>query len=212
MARYTLAIAFFAATMLIGPAAFAERPSIQSSAQSSARSSTTSQSVNRADARFLKDFAQVNAAKVDTGQLAEWKAEDARVKAFATQMVATHSQTIATIAKIAAQTNIVVKAKPSFVQNTKSAILDINVGDYFDTAYMKGMINDAENTIDLLEIEIRDGQDASIKRFALDSLTDVRNKLKMAQDLRTQVSASQEVKRTLWRHGSGGGEKVAASR
>jgi predicted outer membrane protein len=201
MARHTLAIAIATATILIAPTAFAAQSSIQSSAQS----------VNRADARFLKDFAQVNAAKVDTAQLAEWKAEDDRVKTFATQMVATHAQTIAKIAKIAAQTNIIVKAKPSFIQNTKSAILDISVGDSFDTAYMKGMINDAEKTIELLETEIRDGQDASIKHLALDSLTDARSNLKMVQDLRAQVSASQDVKRTLWRNGSGGGEKVAAS-
>jgi tetratricopeptide (TPR) repeat protein len=69
------------------------------------------------------------------------------------------------------------------MQKAKSAMLDINVGASFDRAYMKATVNDYQKVIEMLEREITDGQDASIKQLASESLADVQEHLKMAQDL-----------------------------
>jgi putative membrane protein len=206
MKRSVLAIAI--ATVLLGSTAFSQQPLQEGDSQAETRSRDT----NRSDERFLKDFAQINAAAVYTGTTAEWKAEYAEVKAFATHVVDTHSQTIGKIAAVAAQTHIDVKAKPDFMQKAKSAMLDINVGASFDRAYMKATVNDYQKVIEMLEREITDGQDANIKQLASESLSDVQENLKMAQDLLAIVSDEENASRSLARSDSSGGGKLAARR
>ena len=218
MTHLSLIIAIAAAT--IAPAVFAEEPSTKPSVPASSTDAPQADEANRditnrADEKFLKNFAQVNAAKVDTGKLAEWKAEDPIVKAFATQMVDAHSKTIAKIVNVATETSIDAKAKPDFIQKTKSAFLDVSVGGSFDRAYLGGMIDDAEEIVEMLEKEINDGQNPSIKQLAADSLTDVQRYLKVAADIRAQVAVNQiaarNANRALMRKDLGGAEKVAAS-
>jgi putative membrane protein len=232
MTRSALAMAIAAVlvgSMAIEQTALAQHPSAElSTAQQLSRqeevSSTPSDSragdsrqtdkrdtTNRSDERFLKDFAQINAAEVETGKTAEWKAEDTEVKAFATHMVETHSQTIGKVKTIAVMTSVDVKEKPDFMQKAKAAFLDINVGGSFDRAYMKEMVKEHEKVIEMLEREINDGQDASVKQFASEALSDAQQHLQMAQDLRVKVYAYENAKRSLRRDDSSSAEKVAAN-
>jgi putative membrane protein len=210
MMRSALAIAI--ASVVVGSAVLAENPSkkifvAQLSHQEGVNVTTSSDSheetfngstTNRSDDKFLKNFAQVAAAEVDISKTAEHKAENAEVKAFATQMVDAHSKTISKVDIIAAQTNVDVKAKPDFMQIVKSTFtIDINVGESFDRAYMKSMVNDHEKIIAMLEKEIKDGQDLNVKQFALETLPDVRKHLTIAQDLLAKVIANQNASRSL---------------
>jgi len=224
------ALAFVIATVLVGSSALAQQPSTQPIAEQSALQNTVPNTLNdttsgntqadsshqpkanRLDARFLKDFAQINAAVVETGKTAEYKADDAEVKAFATQMIDIHSKTIGKVKTMAVQTNVEVKAKPEFMQKVKSAFLDINVGGSFDRAYMTATVDDYEKVVEMLEREIKDGQDANIKQLASEALSDVQEHLKIAQDLRAKVFSNQNAHRTVPRNVSSGAEKIAAIR
>jgi putative membrane protein len=225
MTRSTLVIAI--ATALVGSVALAEHPTkhpltshpphqegVNVTTTGNSRADTVNRgTTNRSDERFLKDFSQVAAAEVDISRTAMHKAEDDEVKAFATQMVDAHSKTIGKVDVIATQANVDVKAKPDFMQIAKSTfIIDINVGESFDRAYMKAMVNDHEKIIAMLEQEIKDGQDENVKQFALETLPDVRKHLTMAQDLRSKVIAKQNANRSLPPNDSSTAEKLAISR
>jgi len=206
MTRSVLAIAI--ATMVLGTA-FAQEPTLQ---EGDSQAESPNRDTNRTDERFLKDFAQITAAEIYTGTTAEYKAEDAEVKAFATHMVDAHSKTIATLKTIAADTKVDIKAKPGFMQKAKSAFLDINVGASFDRAYMKATVEHHENVIEMLEREIDEGQDASVKQLAATALSDVQKRLQTAQNLRDRVFAEEYAIRSLARSGSSSVETVATSR
>jgi putative membrane protein len=148
----------------------------------------TMDSTNRPDEKFLKDFAQANAAEVETGKIAQEKAQNAEVKAFAKHMVDDHSKTIGKVESIASKANVDVKAKPDLIQKAKATLLENRDGANFDAAYMKAMVNDHEKVVEMLQKEIREGQDPSVKQLASQALPDVQKHLKMAQDLHAKVS------------------------
>jgi putative membrane protein len=97
------------------------------------------------------------------------------------------------------------------MQKARAALLDINVGGSFDRAYMKETVKEHEKLIEMLEREINDGQDASVKQFASEALSDAQQHLQMAQDLRVKVYADENTRRTLKRNDSSDAEKVAAT-
>lgn len=208
------------ATLLVGSASFAGSPTQDATAQptrlesvvGAAPENSRARTINRADEKFLQDFAQVNAAEVNTGKLAKWKAKDAEVKAFAIHMIDTRSKTIGKVQKIAAQVNVGVEAEPDFMQKAKSAILDVSVGGSFDRAYMKATVKEHEKVIEMLEEEIKNGQDASVKQFASEALRDVQKHLKVAEDLRAKVFTDEEDEsESLARNDSSNKDKAAKS-
>jgi putative membrane protein len=236
MMRSTLAMAI--ATVLVGsmaiePLALAQQPSMQPATQELSNQELSNQEgvgpaldgsqgdnvsqsqqheINRSDEKFLQDFAQANAAGVGKGDLAAWKSENAEVKAFATQIMETNSTNIDKVKTIATEARVDVKAKPDFMQRTKAAFLDISVGDSFDRAYLKAMINDHEEIIKMLEREIKDGQDANVKHLAVEALSDAQQRLLLARELRARVLLDQNASRSLPRSDASGAEKVAATR
>jgi putative membrane protein len=236
MMRSTLAIAI--ATVLVGsmaiePMALAQQSATQPTMQQPSNQQLSNQegvglahddsqvdnpsnldkrAINRADEKFLKDFAQANAAGVHKGDLAAWKSENAEVKALATHMMEAHSTIIGKVKTIANENGVDVKAKSDFMQRAKAAFLDINVGASFDRAYMKAMIDDDEKIIEMVEREIKDGQDERVKQLASDALTDAQQRLQLAQELRAKLVAEQTASRSTPRNDSTGDEKLAVNR
>lgn len=234
--RSTLAIAI--ATVLVGsmaiePMALAQQSATQPTMQQPSNQQLSNQegvglahddsqvdnpsnldkrAINRADEKFLKDFAQANAAGVHKGDLAAWKSENAEVKALATHMMEAHSTIIGKVKTIANENGVDVKAKSDFMQRAKAAFLDINVGASFDRAYMKAMIDDDEKIIEMVEREIKDGQDERVKQLASDALTDAQQRLQLAQELRAKLVAEQTASRSTPRNDSTGDEKLAVNR
>jgi putative membrane protein len=212
----SLAIAM--ATLLVGSVSLAgspttdvatQRPLTQNdSREGSSADIPGRDTINESDAEFLKDFARLNAAQVERGKLAKWKAKDAEVKAFAIAMIDSRSQTLGQIQKIAAKANVDVEAEPNLMQKTRSVVLDVNVGASFDKAYMKAMVKEHEKVIEMLEEEIQNGQDENVKQFASDALRDVQKHLKVAQDLRAKVSVDKYESEAVAQSDSSNKDKV----
>lgn len=57
---------------------------------------------------------------------------------------------------------------------------------------MKAMVKEHEEVIEMIEEEINNGKDASVKQFASEALRDMQNHLKVAQDLRAKVFTDEE--------------------
>jgi putative membrane protein len=201
MTRPSLAIAI--ATILAGSAALAQQPATNPDVAGTPPSTphtdyrttspvttdhTAADTTNHPDEKFLKEFAHANAAEVEVGKLAADKAQNADVKAFAKHMVDDHSKTISKVESIASKTNVDVKAKPDLMHKAKSELLEMKSGTNFDRAYMKAMVDDHTKVVEMLQKEIRDGRDASVKELASKALPEVQKHLKMAQDLHAKVS------------------------
>ena len=61
-------------------------------------------------------------------------------------------------------------------------------GRPFDLAYMDSQIQDHQKTAQLLEWEIGSGQDPALKKFASEALPTVLQHLRLAQDLKAQLT------------------------
>lgn len=61
------------------------------------------------------------------------------------------------------------------------ACIESRAGKDFDIAYLGSMIQDHQRTANLLQWEISNGQNESLKKYAADTLPDVMEHLEMAK-------------------------------
>jgi putative membrane protein len=157
-------------------------------ANTNAGSKGASDSTNRDDEKFLKNFAQANAAEVEAGKLASEQAQHPEVKAFGKHMVDDHSSTIKKVESLASTLNVDVKPEPDLMHKAKSALLDRKSGTNFDEAYIKAQVNDHQKVVDMLQKEIREGRNANVKQLASAALPDVQHHLDTARQLQAKVA------------------------
>lgn len=191
MKRTSMAIAI--AAILAASGALAQTPPATTAKDKTTMPAADHADHNKAqlsndDEKFLKEFAQANAAEVEAGKLAEQQAQHPDVKAFGKHMVEEHSKSIKMVETVATNHNIDVKSKPDLMHKAKGSMLDGKRGAEFDAAYIKAQIDDHEKVAEMLQKEIREGRDANVKKLASDSLPHVQEHLAKAKALQTKLS------------------------
>ena len=129
------------------------------------------------DAKFAVDAANGGMAEVALGKLAEGKAVNAKVKEFATMMVADHTKANDELMALAQSKNITL---PQAVSSDKQATMDNltkKSGSDFDKAYVDQMVDDHKKTISLFEDASKNAKDADIKAFVDKTLPTLRTHL-----------------------------------
>jgi putative membrane protein len=142
------------------------------------------------DATFLKKLAEGDLAEVDAGRLASQKSSNADVKEFGEQMVKDHSKNDSELKTLAASQGIEVPTTIDSKHASQKNILEKASGSNFDSEYIKMQVQAHEKTVQLLQHEIQDGQDAAVKAFAQKTLAVVNHHLEMAKHLQSQLSNS----------------------
>jgi putative membrane protein len=127
---------------------------------------------------FLVDAANGGLAEVQLGQMAQQKGTNADVKSFASMMVSDHTGANAQVKSLSAARNVSLPATPG--ENKQKTMDDLNKksGNDFDKAYMKVMVDEHQNTIDLFEKASNNVNDTEVKSFVDNTLP----KLKMHLD------------------------------
>jgi putative membrane protein len=166
--------------------------STSNSNRSSSTASNSSDSTNRTDEKFLKDFARANADEVAAGKLAAEKAENSQVKQFGQHMVDDHSKVINKVESIASRYNVNVKDSPDLKHKAATAMLEKRDGAKFDQEYIKSQVKDHQQVVEMLQKEIREGQDPSVKQLAQQALPDVQHHLDLAKQLQAQVGGGKD--------------------
>lgn len=135
---------------------------------------------DEATSSFLVNIANREMEEMQLSEIARQKAVDKKVKDFAALMTKDHVPVNDLIKSLAARRNVTL---PTTVgDKEKKEIDDLNKksGSNFDRAYMKSMIRNQNETIDLYENAANKVKDSAIKTFIDNSLPALRNRLDSA--------------------------------
>jgi putative membrane protein len=137
----------------------------------------------QADKAFIMKAAQANMAEIEAGKLAAEKAGTDSVKMFAQMMITDHTTALNDLGELAKKANVTLPAEPDPEHKMmKERLMKLN-GSSFDAAYMKAQVTDHEKTIGLLQSQMNNATDQSVKDYAAKYLPKVKMHYQMAQDL-----------------------------
>ncbi|WP_425437340.1 DUF4142 domain-containing protein [Novosphingobium guangzhouense] len=134
-------------------------------------------------------FANIAAAsdmfEIETSKLAAEKAQSAKVKTFAEQMIKAHTESTKklTAAAAAATPPITLAPRMTAAQDAQLADLRSKTGAAFDEAYAKAQVSAHQATLDALKGYAAGGDQASLKTFATELVPTVTAHLNMAKAL-----------------------------
>ena len=136
---------------------------------------------NTQDKLFVRQAALGNQAEVDLGKLADKKAASQPVREFAQHMIDDHGKSGDRLRKLGRGINANLPKELDPEHQSVRAKLEKASGKDFDVAYIGSMIQDHQRTANLLQWEISNGQNESLKKYAADTLPDVMEHLEMAK-------------------------------
>jgi putative membrane protein len=135
------------------------------------------------DADFLYQVAASGMADVAYSELADARAGDDEVKAFARRVAKDNGLMNDTMAQAAAALKLPQPSKLDREASRTAYRLSFLKGAEFDRAYMKQMVEDHEKAARLFEKEAKDGNNDNVRDLAADSLPAVQDRLKQARTL-----------------------------
>lgn len=136
------------------------------------------------EASFMKNAAHAGAAEIEASMLAQSKARNPDVKAFATTMVNDHTKVADELKALAASKNVTLPEGPSVAQKAKLKMIDAGDDDKFDVRYAKTFgVKAHQDTIKLFQEASTKAKDPEVKAWVDKTLPGLRHHLEMAQAL-----------------------------
>lgn len=151
--------------------------------------------VSRQDRKFVEDAAIGGLAEVQMGQLAEQRAQDPGVKDFGKAMVADHTPANQRLMTIAATLGITPPDKLDFMHRHTAKKLGKADPEDFDEDYIDSEVKDHKKMAELMEEQMKNGQNPDLKQYASDMLPRVRQHQEMAEQIQQQLKEKQSQKR-----------------
>ena len=162
----------------------------QATAPSSDRTTTSAKGddVARADAAFMKQAAENGHTEVEGSKLAQSKATNAKVKAFAEKMIEDHTKANAELSTLAASKGVELPKEPSMMQKGKLKLLSTADGASFDKKYADEVgVKAHEDTVKLFEQGAAEAKDPQVKAWATKTLPTLKMHLQHAKELQAAV-------------------------
>ena len=141
---------------------------------------------NNTDRLFARLLAAGGLAEVEFAKLADKRAQDKRVKEFASRMKADHGKANDQLKALAKEAGIALPAELDLDHRTKLAQLDKT--DQFDAEYIASQIVDHQKAVTLLQWELGSGQDLEMQQFAATILPIVTAHLQMIQEIHAEIA------------------------
>lgn len=140
---------------------------------------------------FVTQAAHDGMNEVELARLANERAVNKEVKAFAQRMLADHGKANAELMELAKKKNITLPTETDNAKSDKLTLSSRNAeqvtrnakGDDFDRSYMDMMVDDHKKAVDLFEDASKDCEDAEIKIFASQKLDILKQHLKTAETI-----------------------------
>lgn len=130
----------------------------------------TAMPVTKEDSVFVMEAAIGGLMEVESGNLAQQNAENARVKNFGSMMVTDHKKANDELKSYASGRGIILPVMlPQDLQNHLEAMKKMK-GKSFDHQYIEMMVEDHQKTIDKFERQANSGGDAQLKSWAAATL------------------------------------------
>lgn len=149
--------------------------------------SVSAQSPSDDDKKFLATAAQSDVNEIKLSELAEQKATNPAVKAFATKMVSEHKKMSASMKPFAQSWGL--SAPTDLDENHKSDYTKLNgmSGADFDKEYMDLMVSDHSKALDLFTEEAKNTKDPKFRAAVVKGKTMVAAHKNMAYDLKKKL-------------------------
>ena len=143
------------------------------------------------DADIANVIHEVNAGEIAAGKIAQTKATNADVKAYAREMVQAHTALDKKSAKISGQQGATNAAVRDSVVNANQAmssqLQSANSGADFDKAYIDGQVQGHQNALSFLQAAQNKTQNADLKKMIDAAIPDVQKHLDRARSLQSKV-------------------------
>jgi len=143
------------------------------------------------DADIANVIHEVNAGEIAAGKIAETKASNADVKAYARDMVQAHTALDKQDTKVSGQTAATNAAIRDSVANANRAasseLQSANSGAEFDKAYVNGQVQGHQNALSFLQAAQNQTQNADLKKVIAAAIPDVQKHLDRAKSLQSKI-------------------------
>lgn len=141
------------------------------------------------DKDFLENAAQAGHAEIEGSKMAQEKAKDPDVKAFADKMIQDHTKVGEELAALASKKGYTPPEGPSLLQKAKIKTLSLT-DDGFDGMYIDQIgVSAHEDAVKLFQDASANAKDPDIKAFAAEHLPALQEHLSMAQQLQEKQKA-----------------------
>jgi len=144
-----------------------------------------------ADPDIANVIHEVNAGEIAAGKIAQTKASNADVKAYAREMVSAHTALDKKGVQISGQTEATNAAMRDSVVNANKAmssqLQSAASGAAFDRAYIDGQVMGHQNTLSFLQQAQNQAQNADLKQMITAAIPDVQQHLERARALQSKV-------------------------
>jgi putative membrane protein len=147
---------------------------------------SASRAAEKSEVELLTNIARDGLLEVDLGKLAEKKATNADVKAFARHMVRDHSDANAKLKQAADKDKVELPNDLTPDQKKKEAALAILSGDAFDKEYISEMCTGHDKAVDAISKETHIGS-GNAKKWADDTLPTIKEHKKEADQLKAKI-------------------------
>lgn len=137
------------------------------------------------DSAFMMKAADGGMTEVELGKVAEKNGQKDDVKKFGADMVKDHGKANDDLKSVAGKMNVTLPDKVSAKHQAKIDKMSKMSGDAFDTAYIKGMVEDHEKTVADFEKASNTVKNADLKKFIDDTLPVIKGHLEMARKMQT---------------------------
>jgi putative membrane protein len=139
------------------------------------------------DKKFLATASQSDVNEIKLSQLAEEKATNPAVKAFAKKMVAEHTKMTNSMKPFAEQWGLTAPADMDDDHKQEYSKLNGLSGADFDKEYIDTMVSDHTKALDLFTDEAKDTKDVKFRAAVLKGKTIVAAHKNMAYDLKKKL-------------------------
>ena len=143
----------------------------------------TASTVSEDDTKFSVEAASGGLMEVQAGELAEKKAQNAKVKEYAAMLVKDHSKTNDELKALATSKNITLPSAPGEEHQKNIDKLAEKSGKEFDKDYIEHMISDHKTDIDAFEKASANCKDPDLKAFATKTLPTLKSHLATAESI-----------------------------
>jgi putative membrane protein len=140
------------------------------------------------DKKFLSMAAQSDVNEIQLSELAEQKATNPAVKAFAKKMVTEHKAMTASMKPFADEWGLTPPSGPDSDHQKELDKLNGLSGKDFDKEYIDDMVTDHGEAMDAFTSEAKDTKDAKFRAAVLKGKTHVAAHKNMAYDLKKKLS------------------------
>lgn len=141
---------------------------------------------------FMNTAAAGGMAEVKLGKMAEQKAQNADVKAFAQKMVEDHSKAGDELKQLAEQKKVMLPPDVLPVHKQLMEKLSKLNGADFDKEYVKAMVEDHKKDVTVFENASKTAGDADVKEFATKTLPTLKMNLQLIQGIADKMGVKME--------------------